>query len=136
MKIPQFFAKTPNHKRFSYQPRFYNPENEERLAREERIRQELEAAGKLKAEETARVSELTGKEAGYRARINGSFRQAKKTVNAQAYPSANMLRFMILMILVVGLIAFLQFGTIALYGLAAVFIPFYLFLKFRNPTKS
>jgi hypothetical protein len=136
MKIPQFFSKTPNHKRFAYRPRFYNPDEEERLERESRIRQELEAEGKLAAEKAAEVDQLPENGAGYRSRINGSFKMAKKTVTVQSDPSASMLRLVILMVLVIGLIAYLQFGTIALYALAFVFIPFYFYLKFRTPPKK
>ncbi len=136
MKIPQFFSKTPSHKRFAYRPRFYNPDEDERLERESRIRQELEAEGRLAAEKAAKADELPDNGAKYRSRISGSFKMAKKTVNVQADPSANMLRLIILMVLVIGLIAYLQFGNIALYALAFVFIPFYFYLKFRTPPKK
>lgn len=136
MKIPQFFSKTPNHKRFAYQPRFYNPDEEERLEREERVRQELEAGGKLASEAAAKSDELQVNEAKYRSRISGSFKSAKKTVTVQSDPSANMLRLVIILVLVVGLIAYLQFGNVALYAVAFVFIPFYFYLKFRTPPKK
>lgn len=136
MKIPHFFSKTPTHKKFAYTPRFYNAAEEERLERESRIRQELEAEGKLAGENASRVGVDEAEIPAYRTRINGSFRMAKKTVNVQSDPSASMLRLMILMVLVIGLIAYLQFGPVALYALAFVFIPFYLYLKFRTPPKK
>jgi hypothetical protein len=125
MKFIQLFGKTPNHKKFSYTPRFYDPQEEERKERETRIRKELNdapiAGGRLNEEDTA-----------YRTRIAGSFRQAKKTVTVQADPSANMLRLIIILLLVVGLIGYLQFGPVALYAIAFLFIPFYLYLKYRG----
>jgi hypothetical protein len=41
MKLPTLFTKTPNYKRFAYTPRHYDPLEEERKEREERIRREL-----------------------------------------------------------------------------------------------
>lgn len=124
MKFLQIFNKTPNHKKFSFTPRFYDPQEEERKEREARIRRELEE----EKVDTEKIAE----EYGYRQRIAGSFRTSKKTANVQSDPSATMLRLIILLILTVGLIAFLQFGKTALYGLAIVFIPFYIYLKFRK----
>ena len=119
MKIPSLFTKAPNHKRFSYNPRFYDPQEEERREREERIRKELELDGK------------DGSTAPYRSRIAGSFKEAKKTAGRSLNPSATLIRLIILFFLSIWLIAYLQFGTVAIYGLL-LFVPFYLFLKFRK----
>ena len=119
MKIPSLFTKAPNYKRFSYTPRFYDPQEEERKEREERIRKELNQAGQ---------DEST---AAYRSRIAGSFRVAKKTAGRMSNPSANLLRIIILTFLSVWLIAYLQFGFVAMYGLL-LFVPFYLYLKFKK----
>ena len=124
MKLPQLFTKTPNYKRFGYTPRHYDPMEEERKEREERIRKELNAQDAAKREE----EDLSA----HRSRIAGSFRTAKKTATVQKDPSASMMRLAILMILTVGLIAYIEYGTVALYGVAAVFVPFYLYLKFRK----
>jgi hypothetical protein len=124
MKIPSLFTKTPNYKRFAYTPRHYDPLEEERKEREERIRQELSMESDKKADDDSVYA--------YRSRIAGSFRSAKKTATVQKDPSANMLRLVILLVLAVGLIAFIQYGTIALYGVALIIVPFYLYLKFRK----
>ena len=42
MKIISLFTKAPQHQRFSYKPRYYNPQQDEMKEREERIRKELE----------------------------------------------------------------------------------------------
>jgi hypothetical protein len=126
MKLPQLFTKTPNYKRFAYTPRHYDPVEEERKEREARIRQELNL-GKSDSSTTEDESAT-----GYRSRIAGSFRTAKKTVTPQRDPSATMIRLVMLMVLTLGLIAFIQYGSIALYGVALVFVPFYLYLKFRK----
>lgn len=124
MKFTQLFTKIPNYKRFGYTPRHYDPLEEERKEREERIRRELdqETVKELEAENMHR----------YRARIVGSFKTAKKTAIVQRDPTANTLRLIVLFIVTVGLIAFLQYGKVAIYGVLLVLIPFYLYLKYRK----
>ena len=124
MKIPSLFTKTPNYKRFAYNPRHYDPQEEERKEREERIRRELSIESDKKEDDDNLQ--------GYRSRIVGSFRSAKKTAPVQKDPSANMLRLIILLVLAVGLIAFIEYGNLALYGVALIIIPFYFYLKFRK----
>lgn len=118
MKFPSLFTKTPNYKRFGYTPRFYDPKEEERKEREERIRKEL------------KLEEKTEEEI-QRSRIAGSFKEARRLTNRQSDPSANLLRIIILTFLAIWLIAFLQFGTITIYALL-LFVPFYLYLKFKR----
>jgi Flp pilus assembly protein TadB len=124
MKIPSLFSKTPSYKRFAYTPRHYDPLEEERKEREERIRQELN----ISQEKKEALDDLHG----YRSRIAGSFRTAKKTAPVQRDPSATMMRLIILMVLTLGLIAFIEYGTVALYGVAIILVPLYLYLKFRK----
>ena len=125
MKIPSLFTKTPNYKRFAYNPRHYDPQEEERKEREERIRRELSIESEQKEEDDDNLH-------SYRSRMVGSFRSAKKTATVQKDPSANMLRLIILLVLAVGLIAFIEYGKVALYGVALVIVPFYFYLKFRK----
>ncbi|MCK6616551.1 MAG: hypothetical protein L6Q51_02810 [Cyclobacteriaceae bacterium] len=124
MKIPSLFIKTPKHRRFNFIPRHYDPVEEERKLREERIRAEL--GMNKKAEH-----EIESEALGYRQRMAGSFRGAKKTSSAQADPSASLLRLIVLTFLAVWLIAYLHYGSQALYGLLLI-VPFYLYLKFRK----
>jgi hypothetical protein len=124
MKFTQLFTKIPNYKRFAYTPRHYDPVEEMIKEREEKIRQELNLEQKKKMEE-----EITH---AYRSRIMGSFKTAKKTTTVQRDPSANMLRLVILLVVTLGLIAYIQYGPIAIYGVAFVIIPVYLYLKFRK----
>lgn len=126
MKFPTLFAKIPNYKRFAYTPRHYDPAEEERKEREARIREELSLDADKEKENG--FEDLHG----YRSRIVGSFRTAKKTVTVQRDPSATMLRLILLLVLAIGLIAFIEYGKVALYGLAFVIVPFYLYLKFRK----
>lgn len=125
MKFIQLFTKIPNYKKFGYMPRHYDPREEERKEREHRIRMELR-----KDEDKVEKEDIIAQD--YRTRISGSFRTAKKTVSPQADPSSSMVRLIITMIITVGLIGFLQYGKIALVGVALLIIPFYLYLKFRK----
>jgi hypothetical protein len=124
MKFTQLFTKIPNYKRFGYTPRHFDPLEEERKEREERIRQELDQEQRKKLQEETLHS--------YRSRIAGSFKTAKKTATVQRDPTANTLRLIVLLIVTVGLIAFIQYGKVAVYGMLLVFIPLYLYLKYRK----
>lgn len=124
MKLPQIFVRTPNHKRFNFTPRHYDPLEDERRERERMIQLELERKTRNQDEIIADL--------GHRDRIAGSFRKAKKTVDPQKDPSANMLRLIVLMIITLGLVAFIQWGKVALIVTAFLFIPLYLYLKFRR----
>jgi hypothetical protein len=119
MKLPSIFTKAPAHKRFSYTPRYYDPLEEQRKEREDRIRNQISLE---KGEE---VSE-------YRTRIAGSFRSSRKSQGSRmSNPSVALLRLLVLLVLSVWLIAFLQFGKDSIY-LLLVFVPVYLFLRFRK----
>jgi Flp pilus assembly protein TadB len=119
MKIPTLFGRTPKHQKFSFEPRFYDAKKEEREERERRIRQQLE-------------NEKTGEINGFETRIKGSFHSARKrSSTSQADLQASLMRIGILLFLVAMLVAYLQWGSVALYG-ALVIIPVYAWLKFRR----
>ena len=121
MKFPTLFTKIPGHKRFNYIPRHYDPQEEERKAREERIQKEL------------RANDDTNEfDSGHRARIMGSFRSARRSQGGQTFnPSTNMLRLIIITLIVVWLIAYLHYGKPAIYGLALI-IPMYIWIRFAR----
>jgi hypothetical protein len=125
MKFLHLFTKIPNYKKFGYEPRHYDPKEEDRKERDLRIQKEL-----MSKEEQQKLDEEDAH--AYRSRIAGSFRTAKKTVAPQADPSSTMLRLIITLIITLGLIGFIEYGRIALVGVALVIIPFYLYLKFRK----
>jgi hypothetical protein len=128
MKFNGLFAKTPNHKRFNYVPRHYDPVEEERREREERIRREMEA-GKHAATEQDLLA--------HQSRIKGGIQAARRRslMQSSAAPSGALLRTIITLFIVMELWAYLQFGNVALYGLLLI-VPFYLFLKFRSFKRS
>ena len=119
MKFLSVFTKTPTHQRFNYTPRYYDPQKEEMKEREARIRREL----KLEQEKGP---------GDYRSRISGSFQAARKrSKQSEGSLNATLLRFGIILFLVLFIMAYLQWGKVALYGFA-LFIPFYLYLKLKK----
>lgn len=136
MKFLQIFNKTPNHKKFNFTTRFYNPQEEERQERERRIMLELEeqrAKGNLIVENPDTADDETF---AHRKRIVGSFRTAKKTVTVQKDPSTSLLRLVIFTILTVGLIAYLQYGKEVLYIIMLLVVPLYLYWRFKSIPKK
>ena len=119
MKIPSLFNKTPKYKQFTFKPRYYDPQEEERRERELRIRKEIEST-------TQSEEELLSSS---RSRIAGSFKQARRHANRQSSSSTAVLRTLILTLLVIWLIAYLQFGKPALYALF-ILIPIYIYFRF------
>ncbi len=125
MKIPSVFTKAPSHKKFSFTPRYFDDQEEQRKEREERIKKEL------KKEDGKEVKI----DPGYRTRIAGSFRSTKKTITPRVDQSVNILRLVILLVLVLFLIAYLQFGNDVVYGLVVI-VPLYLYVRLRNAKRS
>jgi hypothetical protein len=124
MKFVGLFGKTPTHKRFNYIPRHFDPLEEQRKEREERIKQEIEAG--LRKEETEEDLAL------HRSKIKGAIQSARRRSNMKVgQPSAAILRTAITLFLVIQLWAYLQFGSAALYGMLLL-VPAYLFMKLRS----
>lgn len=122
MKFISLFSKTPNHKRFSYRPRYWDQAAEERKEREERIRRELEREQGLTPES----------DPDYRSRIAGSFHSARRRSNKSSGElNAVLLRSGVLLFLVLFLMAFLTWGTDSLYALL-IFVPLYFYFKFKK----
>lgn len=102
-------------------PRYYDPREEERKQREERLRKEMDAQSAER--------DLT--DAGYRQRIAGSFRSSRRRTPAQTDTSAAMLRLVVLLLLVLMLMAYIEFGASALY-LLLLLVPLYFFMRLRK----
>lgn len=125
MKFISLFTKPPSHKRFSFKPRYWDQEAEERKEREERIRREIEREQGIKRE----ANDDTG---DYRARIAGSFHASRRRSNKSSGElKAVLLRSGVLLFLVLFLMAFLTWGTDSLYALI-VFVPVYFYFKFKK----
>ena len=124
MKFISLFTKTPNHKRFAYKPRYWNPDAEERKEREERIRKEIEREKGLENESQEGYR--------YRDRITGSFHASRRRSNqSQGQLNAVLLRSGVLLFLVLFLMAFLTWGTDSLYALL-IFVPLYFYFKLKK----
>jgi len=122
MKFVSLFTKAPNYKRFSYTPRFYDQRAEEMKEREERIRREIEM------EKGGNVTEITG----YRSRMAGSFNSARKRSKvSEDSRRSSLIRSGLLLYMVLFIMAFLTWGSAALYSLL-LFVPVYFYLKFKK----
>jgi hypothetical protein len=122
MKFVSLFTKTPNYKRFSYEPRFYDQKAEERKKREARIRQELAREQGLQSAETA----------DYRSRMTGAFHSARRRSQAsQDTLRSNIIRLGVLLFLTLFIMAFLTWGKVALYSFL-LFVPVYIYFKFKK----
>lgn len=128
MKIPSLFSKTPKHRKFSFTPRFYDEQEYDRREREERIRLELQRG--RDREDNKDESEANDPELhGYRSRIAGSFKSsARRSIAGQSNSSTIMVRFVLFTFLTVWVIAYLQYGNVAFYGLLFI-VPIYLFMR-------
>ncbi len=116
MKLLSLFSKTPSHQRFNYAPRYFDPKKEEMEAR---LRRELKLDEELGSGD-------------YRSRISGSFHAARKrSKQSGSSLDAMLLRLGIILFLVLFIIAYIQWGKIALYGFL-LFVPIYFYLKFRK----
>ena len=119
MKFFSLFTKTPDHQRFQYSPRYFDPKKEEMKEREERIKRELS-------------TEVINDPGDFRSRLSHSFQTARKRSKpSNGSKGANLLRLGVLLYLVVLVMAFLTWGEVALYSLL-LFIPFYFYLKFKK----
>ena len=126
MKFLSLFTKAPQHQRFNYSPRFYDPQKEEMQERENRIRKEIEEERGIKSETTSE----------YRSRIAGSFQAARRRSKNSAEPNAVLIRLGVLLFLSLFIVAFIQWGKPVIYSLF-LFVPFYFYLRFKGrPTKD
>ncbi|MCH7513524.1 MAG: hypothetical protein IH947_06210 [Bacteroidetes bacterium] len=116
MRFPSLF-KTPAHKRFDLQPRYYDPIKEEIENRTWRIKREM----KEKSDSAENAEE-------YNSRIVGSFhRKSNFTEN-----KTGMIRFTIMVMLIFSSIGYLYWGNVVLYILAGFGLSIYILLKFRK----
>lgn len=111
------FFKIPNHQRFNYEPRFYDPIREELQERESRIKSELN-----KEEEEFR-----------RQNIKGAFKSNLTFESSTRYESktnknTGLLRIIIIVILTGGLWSYWEFGSDSIYFLL-ILLPVYYFLR-------
>ena len=113
MKFPSLL-KTATNKRFSIQPRYYDPVKEDIEYRTDRIKRMMNA----KEIEGESISE---------SGIQGSF--SRDSYYKQQKPNA--LRFSIMILLAAGAIGYLFYGNSALYIMMSLIVAYYLYKKIR-----
>lgn len=107
MKFPSIF-RTANPARFDIKPRYYDPIKEELEQRTSRIKQELEAEGKL--------GEITEEERlkRYQSGIRGAFAQHQgiREKGNSVMNSTAMIRSLIFLFLITGLAGYIYIGPV------------------------
>ncbi|MGM0944787.1 MAG: hypothetical protein ACQEW9_06335 [Bacteroidota bacterium] len=133
MKFPSIF-RTASHSRFDIKPRYYDPVKEELEQRTSRIKQELEAEGKL--------GEITEEERlkRYETGIRGAFAQHQgiRERNTSIMTSTAMIRTLIFLFLITGLSGYIYLGPVIfeyLLYLAMIVVAIYYFTKLKNNRK-
>ncbi len=117
MKFPSLL-KTPSHRRFNIEPRYYDPVKEDIEQRTDRIKR------------TLKIKEMEEKEGniGHDSSIYGSFSRN----SYYKKHGTGILRFMILIGLTAMVAGYYFLGNIALYVVMGIAIVFYLFRKFQK----
>lgn len=111
MKIPSLI-RLPKNKRFSFEPRHYDPIKEDIENRIAQIKSEMNSE----------------EEEPFQSTISGAFRRSTERSD-KSRPA--LLQLIIFTILLGGCVAWLIFGNLVLYILAS-FIPIYLFLRVKG----
>jgi hypothetical protein len=109
MKIP-LLSKRVQHKRFNYEPRYYDP-----------VKEDI-------ANRTARISAELGFEraANRRENIKAAFRSFEKHEK-----SIGLMQVLLMALLLGGFVGWIYYGNVALYWFAGLFI-LYIFLQARK----
>ena len=110
-KFPSLI-RLPKHKRFNFEPRYYDPVKEDIENRIAQIKSEM---GEVE-------------EGQYRSSIHGAFRRNQGSVSSG---SAGLIQLIVFIVLFGGFVGWLFYGDIILYALSA-FIPLYFFLRLRK----
>lgn len=114
MKFPSL-TRLPNHKRFNYEPRYYDPVKEDIEVRTSRIKQE--------------VSQLAEDHTHLRSNIAGSFsKRANHTKNA------NILQLVIIIFLTTLFGGYLLYGNYIFY-IFLLIVPVYFYFRLKRFSK-
>jgi hypothetical protein len=129
MKFLQIFNKTPNYRKFNFNPRFYNAEEEERQQRISRVEHEVKATMAKEQGDQLSAPDPTA----HRSRIKGAFRQANQNSGPSGTTASPLLlRFAILLTLVLGFMGYLEYGPKVFYAMGVGILALYGFFKFRR----
>lgn len=111
MKIPSL-TRLPNHQRFHFEPRYYDPVKEDIAERTSRIKQE--------------IRQVSSPDGLRRSSLQGAF--AQRTHQAR---SASVLQFVIMAVLFTVTFGYIYFGNVALYVLILI-APIYFLVRLRR----
>ena len=109
MKFPSLF-RTPSHKRFHFEPRYYDPVKEDIARRTARIKQELSS----------------DKNSNYRANISNAFARKSRQSN-----KSGLIQFSLIAGMFCTFFGYLYYGNIALYLMLSV-MGIYLLYRLRS----
>ncbi len=110
-KFPSLI-RLPKHKRFNFEPRYYDPIKEDIENRIAQIKSEMGQA----------------EEGEYHSSIQGSFR---RSFDSGGTKSPGLIQLLIFTLLFGSFVGWIFYGNVVLYILSA-FIPVYLFLRLRK----
>ena len=115
MKLPSLI-RLPNHKKFAYEPRFYDPIKEEVTERAERIRREVEAEA-AKTEDQRNKFKEEWKQVHHRQDL-----ESKRSGISQ---------MIFVLLFFCTFVGYIFYGNNALY-IGLILIPVYIFLRMRQ----
>ncbi len=113
MKIPSLF-RMPQHKRFHFEPRYYDPVKEDIKNRMARIKSEL-------SEEALKT---------HRRTIHEGF-QRRATQDRRV----DMMQWLLIILMLGTIVGWIYFGNVAFYVFIVLF-PLYIWLRTRKPFQS
>lgn len=129
MKIPGLFSKSPKYHKFEYKPRYFDPKKEEHAAREKRLRAELAQKNGTSVENSSQYD--------HHVRMKGAFQSARKrsVPVSKDEPNYAIIRLGILLLIVLLLFGFFQWGGKVVYALFLVF-PIWVYFRFFRKRKE
>lgn len=122
-KFPMLFGRIPKHKRFHYEPRYFDAQQEERKARQSRIEMELgQQPDQDEVDHRERMSSAFGTRRKQRKPMSGDM---KETI----------LQLALILAMALLLIAWLEWGNVVFYSLLLV-VPVWFYVRFLRKRSS
>ncbi len=119
MKLPALI-KLPNHKKFSYEPRFYDPVKEEVEERAENIRREVEAQAKATEEQ--------------RVRFRAEWQQHHQRQDVETKRST-ISQMIFILLIAFTFVGYIFYGNNVLY-IGLILLSVYIFLRAKQMGKN
>lgn len=119
MKLPSLI-KLPNHRKFTYEPRFYDPVKEEVEDRADRIRREVEAEAKTSEEQRLKFR------AEWQQHSQRQDTESKRSVVSQ---------MIFILLIAFTFVGYIFYGNNVLY-IGLILLTVYIFLRARQMRKN